>query len=108
SSDDDVREAEVLPVDRMHYGFLRAPVQHFDVETDELEYFGQVVATALPQHLVLVALPQQPAVVQGPVAPHAHVGWDVITLELANQGVQHNAGEKAVTRQPLDAGDESV
>ena len=33
--DDDVGEAEILPIDGVHHGFLRSSVKHFDVQAEQ-------------------------------------------------------------------------
>ena len=40
AADDDVGEAEVLPVDRVHDGFLRPAVEHLDVEAQQDDAIG--------------------------------------------------------------------
>jgi hypothetical protein len=57
ASDHEIAEAVVLAVDRVHHRFLRSAVEHLDVERQDLEDLGQVVAARLPERLVLVALP---------------------------------------------------
>ncbi len=108
AADDDVGEAVVLAVDAVHHGFLRAAVQHLDVEADQLEDLGEVVAALLPQRLVLVALAEELLIAQRAVAAHADAGRDVVALQLADQRVEHHAGEVALAGELLDAGDQRV
>ena len=67
-----------------------------------------VAADLLPQLLVLVALAQRLVVDQGLVGAHARGGVDVVALGLADERIEHGAGEVALARQPFQAGDQGV
>ena len=67
-----------------------------------------VAADLLPQLLVDVALAERLVVDQRPVGPHARDGVDVVALGLADQRVEHGAGEVALARQPFQADDQGV
>jgi len=55
AADDDVGEAEVLPVNGVHDRLLRPGVEHL-MSSPADQLVGQVVAGLLPQLFVLVAL----------------------------------------------------
>ncbi len=92
----------------MHQGLARPAVEHFDVERNHLEDVGQLVPDLLPQGVIAIAYAEQAVIVKCPVAAHANGGGDVVSLELADQRVEHHAGERPVARQPLGARHERV
>ena len=110
AADDEVGEAQVLAVDGVHDGLGRAAVVHAHVQADQLQVVVQVLALHRAQSSAsLSPSPEQAVDDQGLVGLHAGRGRDVVALELADEGVEHDAGLLAVLAQDhLGAVDQRV
>jgi hypothetical protein len=73
----------------VHDGLGGPPVEHLDVESDQLEHLGEVVAHSA-------------------VRAHARRRRHVVALELAHQGVEHDAREVPLAREALCAGHQRI
>src|SRR4029450_12884739 len=86
ATDDQVGEAEVLPVDGVHHRLPRAAVEHLDVEAEEDDAVWHRLAPGSPQARVAVAVAQGARADERLVRVHADVGVDAGALGLGAGG----------------------
>ena len=107
-ADDDVGEAEVLPVNGVHHRFLRTAVEHLDVEPEQNDAIGHRFAARTPQGRIAVAVAQRAVLNQHFVGVHANVGVDVVALRLADQRIQARPGVVAGPKQRFQTVDQGI
>src|SRR5579864_1399582 len=108
AADDDIGEAEVLPVDGVHNRLLRPGVKHLDVEAEEDKLVGQVVAGLFPKLLIFITLTDGFVVDERAIGSHASEGIYIIALRLADERVEDRASKVPGPGEPLQANHKCV
>ena len=105
---DEIREAEVLAVDRVHHRLLGPAVEHLDVEAEEDHPIGHRLAARSPERRIAVAVAERAGLEQRLVGAHAHLGPDVVFLGLADERHERRPGVVAGAEERLEGIDQRV
>ena len=108
AADHDVGEAKILPIDAVHHRFLRAAVEHLDVQAEQNHAVGHGLLPRSPQRRVAIPFAQPALVDQGFVGVHPDVGLHVVALGLADERIQSRAGVVPLAEQRFQPVDEGV